>query len=155
MQRSKRSAASACAFQCAAGACHFLHPVTRLHLNMYSSTGFLTAPLSQMQINEPLSFLQRLTEDYENSALLDEAAAQSADQWKQMTYVAAFAVSSYANTPLRTFKPFSPLLCETYECDRTDDLGWKSITEQVEYNTRCSSGLSCCSFRSPGSKVKI
>ena len=87
--------------------------------------------LRQVAFHEPVSFLQRLTEEFAWSALLDEAAAQTADQWKQMTYVAAFAVSSFANTPLRTAKPFNPLLGETYECDREDDLGWRSIAEKV------------------------
>ncbi len=49
----------------------------------------------------------------------------------QLAYVAAFTVSSYANTDRRTGKPFNPLLGETYECDRTDDYGWKSVAEQV------------------------
>ena len=51
----------------------------------------------------------------------------------QMAYVAAFTVSAYSTTAIRTGKPFNPLLGETYECDRTDDMGWKCITEQVLY----------------------
>lgn len=31
----------------------------------------------------------------------------------------------------RTGKPFNPLLGETFECDRMEDLGWRSISEQV------------------------
>ncbi|CAF5122468.1 unnamed protein product, partial [Rotaria socialis] len=34
----------------------------------------------------------------------------------------------------RVNKPFNPLLGETYECDRTEDLGWKSIAEQVSHH---------------------
>jgi hypothetical protein len=45
--------------------------------------------------------------------------------------VAAFTVSSYSTTAIRTGKPFNPLLGETFECDRSDDKGWKSISEQV------------------------
>jgi hypothetical protein len=74
--------------------------------------------------------LQRLTEDYEYAEILDTAAACS-DAYEQMAYVAAFTVSSYASTSNRTGKPFKPLLGETYECDRTDDLGWRAISEQV------------------------
>jgi len=37
-------------------------------------------------------------------------------------------------TQVRTGKPFNPLLGETYECDRSDDLGWKCITEQVSHH---------------------
>lgn len=51
-----------------------------------------------------------------------------------MAFVAAFTVSSYATTAARTGKPFNPLLGETYECDRTDDLGWRAISEQVSHH---------------------
>ncbi|VDQ17715.1 unnamed protein product [Trichobilharzia regenti] len=77
-----------------------------------------------------MSMLQRLTEDFEYSSCLDRAAACQ-DSLEQMAYVAAFTVSAYATTAVRTNKPFNPLLGETYECDRTDDLGWRSLAEQV------------------------
>lgn len=86
-----------------------------------------------MNFSEPLSFLQRLTEDFEYSDCLDNAASYDDDAFLQMAYVAAFTVSSYANTTLRTGKPFNPLLGETYECDRRDDLGWRSFAEQVNH----------------------
>ncbi|VDN38596.1 unnamed protein product [Cylicostephanus goldi] len=53
------------------------------------------------------------------------------EPFEQMAYVAAYAVSNYSTTGNRTNKPFNPLLGETYEFDRTADLGWRSITEQV------------------------
>lgn len=74
--------------------------------------------------------LQRLIEDYEYADILDMASLCS-DSCEQMAYVAAFTVSSYATTSNRTGKPFNPLLGETYECDRMDDLGWRAISEQV------------------------
>lgn len=83
-----------------------------------------------VNFNEPLSMLQRLTEDYEYSELLD-AAAKCTDVCEQLAYVAAFTISSYSTTSNRTGKPFNPLLGETYECDRTDDFGWRVIAEQV------------------------
>lgn len=61
-------------------------------------------------------------------------AAECADSYEQMAFVAAFTVSSYATTAARTGKPFNPLLGETYECDRTDDLGWRAISEQVSHH---------------------
>lgn len=91
-----------------------------------------------MNFNEPLSTLQRLTEDYEYSELLDRAAKCN-DPAVQLVYIAAFAVSSYATTSNRTGKPFNPLLGETYECDRRDDLGWRSLSEQVR--PPCYSGF--------------
>ncbi|KAL1232245.1 hypothetical protein TSPI_01945 [Trichinella spiralis] len=83
--------------------------------------------------NEPLSMLQRLTEDLEYSSIVDQAA-QCGDVYEQMCYVAAFTVSSYSTTTNRTGKPFNPLLGETYEWDRTDDLGWRSLCEQVSHH---------------------
>ena len=62
-----------------------------------------------VNFSEPLSMLQRVTEELEYSELLD-AAAQCTDQWEQMAYIAAFTVSSYSTTSNRTNKPFNPLL---------------------------------------------
>ncbi|XP_011144778.1 oxysterol-binding protein 1 isoform X4 [Harpegnathos saltator] len=86
-----------------------------------------------VNFSEPLSMLQRLTEDYEYADILDRAA-ECADSYEQMAYVAAFTISSYSTTAARTGKPFNPLLGETYECDRTDDLGWRAISEQVSHH---------------------
>jgi len=35
---------------------------------------------------------------------------------------------------VRTGKPFNPLLGETFECDRLDDLGWRCFNEQVSHH---------------------
>lgn len=70
-----------------------------------------------VNFSEPLSFLQRLSEDYEYSSMLDEAA-KCTDSLEQMIRVAAFSVSSYASCAYRTAKPFNPLLGETFEFDR-------------------------------------
>ncbi|KDR07319.1 oxysterol-binding protein 1 isoform X2 [Zootermopsis nevadensis] len=86
-----------------------------------------------VNFSEPLSMLQRLIEDYEYADILDMASLCS-DSCEQMAYVAAFTVSSYATTSNRTGKPFNPLLGETYECDRMDDLGWRAISEQVSHH---------------------
>ena len=48
-----------------------------------------------------------------------------------MAMVAAFAVSAHATQTFRVSKPFDPLLGETYECDRSEDLGWRCLSEQV------------------------
>lgn len=84
----------------------------------------------QVNFNEPLSMLQRLTEDLEYSELLDRAA-RCDSTLEQMCLVAAFSVSSYSTTVHRTAKPFNPLLGETYELDRLDEYGYRSICEQV------------------------
>lgn len=86
-----------------------------------------------VNFNEPLSMLQRLTEDFEYAELLDKAA-QCQTACEQLAYVAAFTISSYSTTANRTGKPFNPLLGETFEYDRTDDLGWRCINEQVSHH---------------------
>ncbi|XP_058458562.1 oxysterol-binding protein 1 isoform X2 [Malaya genurostris] len=86
-----------------------------------------------VNFNEPLSMLQRLTEDFEYSEVLDKAA-HCKDTCEQLAYVTAFTISAYSTTSNRTGKPFNPLLGETYECDRTDDLGWRCINEQVSHH---------------------
>ena len=74
--------------------------------------------------------LQKLTEDLEYSSCLDKACSCD-DPWERFAWVAAFAVSGYSTTLTRIYKPFNPILGETFECDRTDEMGWRSITEQV------------------------
>uniref|UniRef100_A0A3Q3JQ66 Oxysterol-binding protein n=1 Tax=Monopterus albus TaxID=43700 RepID=A0A3Q3JQ66_MONAL len=82
--------------------------------------------------NEPLSFLQRLTEYMEHSYLIHQANTSS-DSIERMKCVAAFVVSSVASQWERTGKPFNPLLGETYELVR-DDLGFRVISEQVSHH---------------------
>uniref|UniRef100_A0A673C5G5 Oxysterol-binding protein n=1 Tax=Sphaeramia orbicularis TaxID=375764 RepID=A0A673C5G5_9TELE len=82
--------------------------------------------------NEPLSFLQRLTEYMEHTYLIHQANASS-DSIDRMKCVAAFAVSAVASQWERTGKPFNPLLGETYELVR-EDLGFRLISEQVSHH---------------------
>ncbi|CAG5123373.1 unnamed protein product [Candidula unifasciata] len=86
-----------------------------------------------VNFNEPLSMLQRIMEEMEYSEILDQAA-RCTDSTEQMAWVAAFTVSSYATTVYRVGKPFNPLLGETYEFDRMEDLGWRGISEQVSHH---------------------
>ncbi|KAM3605070.1 uncharacterized protein V6R79_020099 [Siganus canaliculatus] len=82
--------------------------------------------------NEPLSFLQRLTEYMEHTYLIHQANATT-DSIERMKCVAAFAVSAVASQWERTGKPFNPLLGETYELIR-DDLGFRWVSEQVSHH---------------------
>ncbi|KAJ3598841.1 hypothetical protein NHX12_032805 [Muraenolepis orangiensis] len=82
--------------------------------------------------NEPLSFLQRLTEYMEHTYLIHRAN-ESSDSTERMKCVAAFAVSAVASQWERTGKPFNPLLGETYELVR-EDLGFRLISEQVSHH---------------------
>lgn len=85
-----------------------------------------------MNFNEPLSLLQRMSEDLVYANLLTKAAKCS-NTMEESAYVAAFINSAYASTTARVGKPFNPLLYETFECDRRADpeCGWRIITEQV------------------------
>ncbi|CAF0730127.1 unnamed protein product [Didymodactylos carnosus] len=78
--------------------------------------------------NEPVSFLQRFTENVLYSYLLDKAE-QCDDPIMRMQYVAAFAVSSIASNIDRLSKPFNPLLGETYEFSR-EELSFRFMSEQ-------------------------
>lgn len=95
--------------------------------------------------NEPLSFLQRLTEYMEHTSLIHQAnsCSDSTERMKVAAFdvaltrwllavilslmcvldvclqcVAAFAVSAVASQWERTGKPFNPLLGETFELVR-------------------------------------
>ncbi|XP_020837187.1 oxysterol-binding protein-related protein 2 isoform X4 [Phascolarctos cinereus] len=77
----------------------------------------ITMPIA---FNEPLSFLQRITEYMEHIYLIHKASSQT-DPLERMKAVAAFAVSAVASQWERTGKPFNPLLGETYELIRHNE----------------------------------
>ena len=93
-----------------------------------------------VNFNEPLSMLQRITEDFEYYKILDKAAAAATTE-EQVALVAAFSVSSYASTLIRTTKPFNPLLGETYELDRVDEMGLRLIVEQGNFRISFDLGV--------------
>ena len=82
-------------------------------------------------LNEPLSTLQWLCEELEYSDLVDKAVS-SFTPLERMSWVAAFAISGYSSTRAR-YKPFNPLLGETYECVRKDK-GFRFVGEQVSHH---------------------
>ncbi|XP_054651596.1 oxysterol-binding protein-related protein 2-like [Dunckerocampus dactyliophorus] len=82
--------------------------------------------------NEPLSFLQRISEYMEHTHLIRKACGLS-NSIDRMQIVAAFAVSAVASQWERTGKPFNPLLGETFELVREDD-GYRLISEQVSHH---------------------
>ncbi|KAL5478152.1 hypothetical protein EMCRGX_G025043 [Ephydatia muelleri] len=86
-----------------------------------------------VNVNEPLSFIQRLTEELLYAKVLEKAAACE-DPLEQMAYVSGFASSVYASTIHRVGKPFNPLLGETFECDRRAEHGWRCFLEQVGHH---------------------
>ncbi|XP_063738329.1 oxysterol-binding protein-related protein 2-like isoform X1 [Eleginops maclovinus] len=89
----------------------------------------ITMPIA---FNEPLSFLQRITEYMEHTYLINRACTMP-DSIERMQAVAAFAVSAVASQWDRTGKPFNPLLGETYELTR-EDQGFRLLSEQVSHH---------------------
>ncbi|KAL5370269.1 oxysterol binding protein [Cryptosporidium parvum] len=81
-------------------------------------------------LNEPLSFIQRLSEDLEYHDLLKKASnSKSVDE--RVAYITVFASSAISSTFLRLSKPFNPLLGETFELTHR---GFKFIAEQVMHH---------------------
>ncbi|KAM4598578.1 oxysterol-binding protein-related protein 7-like isoform 1-T4 [Polymixia lowei] len=84
-------------------------------------------------LNEPVCLLQRLSEELEYSDLLD-IANRTDDPYERMVYVAAFSISGYAWASWRNrYKPFNPVLGETYENHR-EDRGFRYVSEQVSHH---------------------
>lgn len=84
--------------------------------------------------NEPLSFVQRVMEDIEYSDLLDRASQPNLNQTAdRAALVATFVVSHYAATEKRTYKPFNPLLGETFDLVRHHP-PVMAIAEQVSHH---------------------
>lgn len=84
-----------------------------------------------LDVHEPLTLLQRMALDFEYAELLDLADKSDKNALDEFKYVAAFAVSCYSLSSQHQGKPFESFLGETYECDRSQDLGWRLISEQV------------------------
>uniref|UniRef100_A0AAQ4PZY6 Oxysterol-binding protein n=1 Tax=Gasterosteus aculeatus aculeatus TaxID=481459 RepID=A0AAQ4PZY6_GASAC len=101
---------------------------------LYNNIGKDLSRISMpVALNEPLSLLQRLTEELEYSELLD-IANHIDDPYERMVYVAVFSISGYAWASWRNrYKPFNPVLGETYESDRRDR-GFRYISEQVSHH---------------------
>ncbi|KAI4838437.1 oxysterol-binding protein [Plasmodium brasilianum] len=81
-------------------------------------------------LNEPSSFLQRLAEDFQYIYLL-KYASNEVESTSRLAFVTAFTISPYASVIGRTFKPFNPLLGETYELTHRK---FYFISEQVVHH---------------------
>eukprot|EP00882_Tetradesmus_deserticola_P025551 GHRQ01028074.1.p1 GENE.GHRQ01028074.1~~GHRQ01028074.1.p1 ORF type:complete len:223 (+),score=112.27 GHRQ01028074.1:227-895(+) len=88
-------------------------------------TSLMSVPLFIM---EPFSMLQKMAEIMEYTQLLDEAD-KSDDRFKRLALVAAFLVSPFGAAE-RTWKPFNPLLGETFELEGLGS-GVRFMAEQV------------------------
>uniref|UniRef100_A0A3P8VWT6 Oxysterol-binding protein n=1 Tax=Cynoglossus semilaevis TaxID=244447 RepID=A0A3P8VWT6_CYNSE len=104
--------------------------MTILYNNIGKDLSRVSMPVA---LNEPVSLLQRVSEELEYAELLD-IANHIDDPYERMVYVAAFSISGYAWASWRNrYKPFNPVLGETYENHR-EDRGFRYISEQVSHH---------------------
>ncbi|MEW5303037.1 MAG: hypothetical protein WDW36_005769 [Sanguina aurantia] len=90
-------------------------------------TSLLSVPV---WIMEPFTILQKATEIMEYTEILD-TADQTEDEWQRFAWVAAFAVSPFGANE-RAWKPFNPLLGETFELEVGN--GVQYLAEQVSHH---------------------
>lgn len=115
-------------------------PVSRERSSIRSLINFLKSVIGKdltkvtmpVHFNEPLSFLQRLSEDLEYADILNRAAFCK-NSLVKLGHVAAFACSTYSTVLGRFWKPFNPLLGETFELINSD-VGYALVAEQVSHH---------------------
>eukprot|EP00246_Nothoceros_aenigmaticus_P017170 TRINITY_DN820_c0_g1_i1.p1 TRINITY_DN820_c0_g1~~TRINITY_DN820_c0_g1_i1.p1 ORF type:complete len:458 (+),score=67.58 TRINITY_DN820_c0_g1_i1:393-1766(+) len=95
-------------------------------------TSMVTLPVL---IFEPMTMLQKMAELMEYSDLLNKAD-ECEDPHMRLVYAASWAVSVYFGYQ-RTWKPFNPILGETYEM--VNENGVSFISEQVSHHPPMSS----------------
>ena len=84
--------------------------------------------------NEPLSLLQRVSEQMEYAELLNQAAEAHSDS-ERLMLVTAFALSQLSGTRIKERilrKPFNPMLGETFELIR-EDRRYRLVAEKVTH----------------------
>ncbi|XP_022155120.1 oxysterol-binding protein-related protein 3C [Momordica charantia] len=96
-------------------------------------TSMVTLPVI---IFEPMTMLQKVAELMEYSHLLD-LADECEDPYMRLVYASSWAISVYYAYQ-RTWKPFNPILGETYEMVNHDGITF--LTEQVSHHPPMSAG---------------
>ncbi|OWM66782.1 hypothetical protein CDL15_Pgr010435 [Punica granatum] len=96
-------------------------------------TSMVTLPVL---IFEPMTMIQKMAELMEYSHLLDKAD-ECEDPYMRLVYATSWAISVYYAYQ-RTWKPFNPILGETYEL--TNHGGITFISEQVSHHPPMSAG---------------
>eukprot|EP00245_Coleochaete_scutata_P008860 TRINITY_DN2796_c0_g1_i1.p1 TRINITY_DN2796_c0_g1~~TRINITY_DN2796_c0_g1_i1.p1 ORF type:complete len:454 (-),score=96.13 TRINITY_DN2796_c0_g1_i1:738-2099(-) len=96
-------------------------------------TSMVTLPVS---IFEPMTMLQKMAELMEYSELLNKAD-MCEDPYLKLVYASTWAVSVYWAYQ-RTWKPFNPILGETYEMVNHNDMFF--LAEQVTHHPPQSAG---------------
>ncbi|KAF3784749.1 Oxysterol-binding protein-related protein 3A [Nymphaea thermarum] len=96
-------------------------------------TSMVTLPVI---IFEPMTMLQKMAELMEYSSLLDHAD-ECEDPYMRLVYASSWAISVYFAYQ-RTWKPFNPILGETYEM--VNHGGVTFLAEQVSHHPPMSAG---------------
>ncbi|XP_072992914.1 oxysterol-binding protein-related protein 3A-like [Typha latifolia] len=96
-------------------------------------TSLVTLPVI---IFEPMTMLQKMAELMEYCHLLDQAD-ECQDPYMRLVYASSWAISVYYAYQ-RTWKPFNPILGETYEMVNHD--GIMFLAEQVSHHPPMSAG---------------
>ncbi|KAK8489209.1 hypothetical protein V6N13_009505, partial [Hibiscus sabdariffa] len=96
-------------------------------------TSMVTLPVL---IFEPMTMLQKMAELMEYSYLLDHAD-ECEDPYLRLVYASSWAISVYYAYQ-RTWKPFNPIIGETYEM--VNHGGITFISEQVSHHPPMSAG---------------
>ncbi|XP_073057067.1 oxysterol-binding protein-related protein 3C-like [Primulina eburnea] len=96
-------------------------------------TSMVTLPVL---IFEPMTMIQKVAELMEYSHLLDQAD-ECEDPYLRLVYAASWAISVYFAYQ-RTWKPFNPILGETYEM--ANHGGITFISEQISHHPPMSAG---------------
>ncbi|CEP62286.1 oxysterol-binding protein related protein OSH3 LALA0_S05e02124g [Lachancea lanzarotensis] len=105
--------------------------LSHLRKNVGKDLTSISMPITS---NEPITILQTLSETFEYSELLNQAAS-TPDEAHRMALVAAFTCSylSMHRSKTRALrKPFNPLLGETFELVR-EDKGIRLVSEKVSH----------------------
>ncbi|KAI9684471.1 MAG: hypothetical protein M1829_002281 [Trizodia sp. TS-e1964] len=103
-----------------------------LRKNVGKDLSTISMPVSA---NEPISLLQRISEQMEYSQLLDKAAMFSSGSTEGLLYITAFAIAAFSNIRVKERairKPFNPMLGETFELVR-EDRGFRFLAEKVSH----------------------
>ena len=106
--------------------------ISFLRKNVGKDLSTIAMPVSA---NEPLSLLQRTSEQLEYSCLLDKAASVSGPVGERLLLISAFAVAALSSARVKDRsirKPFNPLLGETFELVR-EDRGFRLLAEKVSH----------------------
>lgn len=87
-------------------------------------------------LNEPLSMLQKLCENFQYAAVLNEASKEP-NPYLRLAYCACFCIGGFTMNTKRAKKFFNPLLFETFEyIDNT--LNYRYFAEQVSHHPAIS-----------------